>query len=97
MNLCLFYLQSVFVNGKSCPNSDTPKEGYTLKTREGKCSIEKESGQEISGERFAELGASGKKREVGAFIILVSSTQKESVYFHTPKLLFQQWQSEQSL
>lgn len=41
-----------------------------MKTREDKCSIEKESGQEISGERFAELGASGKKREVGALITL---------------------------
>jgi len=69
--------------------SDTQKEAYTVKTGEGRCSIEKGRGQKISGEKFAEFGASGKKREVEALIILHSCFQQRSVCFHTPRLLFQ--------
>lgn len=85
------------MKNKSCSNSDTQKEGYTLKTGEGRCSVKKGRGKEISGQRFVEFGASGKKRDVEALIILFSCSKKESVYFHTPELLFQLWQSKKAL
>lgn len=77
------------MNDKCCLNSDTQKEGYTLKTGEGRCSVKKERGKEISGERFVEFDASGKKRDVEAVIILFSCSKKKCVCFHTPELLFQ--------
>lgn len=52
------------MNVETDPNSDKQTAGYTLKNGRGRCSIQRERGQEVCEEVLAEFGFSGKKSEL---------------------------------
>lgn len=85
--LCLSCLQSVFV-----AQTVTHRRRVILwKLEKANVASRKEESKKFLENRPAEFVASGYKKEVEALIILLSSSQQDSVYFPTPKLLSQKY------